>query len=1510
MADLRIISQTLPLLFVGDDYAVRLQARGGTAPYTWTLDSGALPNGVSLDASTGELSASAVDLLATDVGDFTPTFLVTDAVATTSSLSVTLTLRPASYRRVSAVLLDPRLESLLSIWDVGVASRAQIVAHFAQGPAYTAMTPAGLFKEDVCVHYADQICYSQTTASPQSPDTGPDQTVWDKLQELDQGGKILAEPKIITITAYSSTETSDTPQIVSGFGHNSALLGEGLGLHIVGHDYGPTYGSPEDTLGYFALAQRFTLPGAASPASVTLYLSRYSSPATLGNLVVGLSTASPGNVHIPAGTTSKAWGDGSSLVASGSLSLADVTLDTARTAWTSANAYSVTLNMNSPYTGLDANRNYYLVVGADFSGSPFLEIAASVDDVADLVPGSEAVALTAGTGSPYHNPGTTASPVLYVPYELAASPVEVTGIAFKLTAAWTDPIVGVVALSEVDPYATGPTIYDRYWVGTTDMSAADTRDIAFRIIDGYERTSGSPVLDQTNFDELVDAYGNQASIVEVQTTTGVEVVPSGGGQTDADGFLTTGGARLRIQLLPNSRGTLPELPFRVLAGSRRALANLSADSLIRTANKTGSTDAAVLAAIAAVNPSNPLLSLSQSLKPDASGNIELTTGSGALAWVLNAGSFTAELRFAAQIVATNQGSSPQGSIDFDNDGVLTLDAADSSITLTPIPSSNTIRIAADSGITTLNTVAPDGSGGLSLIAGTDTTHATQVFTTIAAGSVSNTIEIGTNIPDATTIAAGLLGVTDKQRIDALFAGNDDVTTVVTGGLAGGHAHESTALALGRTLGGYSTLLSSMSIADAIEALNLVLAAQFTTASEAPNLITVTTSYVDFASGYLSLGSNINYASPTHIAGAAITDLVEASAGTVITVTSTPFGNPGNAGTVRVQLENSPGATSPWYTLELLDLDQTYSNSLAAIGGSPPNYTSVASHMQANPLNALGGATTKISFASVSYSGLSLAAAPVFELQIRATPVLSDLPNTFGHNRIRLFQDTGASTYASNAITLVKDEYAGANDPVITTAVIQLPTTVVPVWLSGVPHYPAATDPAFRFTAENLFDIAYVQQPIRVYDADDSPTQITFQYYDTETASPHSTAWVPSPIDVFQIGIAAEPYSITTKDMTFLVGTNEISSRTLTLEVSDPHGVQATQALIYADPTASPGRLLHTGRAGLSAGGLQSETFANEKYRIDPLDWGGVDLASPVASPVFTLITIQPAGNGTTDSDTYGWPNETALTEFSAANTWNATTGSLSAATRSGVSVAYDAGVLSSLPAEVTDLGLVHPGYSALYNFADHSYAPAETSPYNAYGALSSPLNYYDAYYAQGSVVYYRLFQSSTATNQGRLRIYGYNRSAASPIPTILSHEDVGSPISTSDMTGSFLNLGPAASPTPVMSGVSLEVKYPSATRTPIGNPGATGWLDALTEPGSSLYAMGEDGYGALDTSVHSTGMVQGAGYVDVYWRTGSYTTGMSNKQAVVRVGLHDKGFVITGVDMLNQSTDTPWSNGA
>jgi hypothetical protein len=83
-------NRELPAGKENEAYEARLEACAGAEPYTWAITNGALPDGLELDAGTGNITGTA-----TRAGVFDFTVTVTDAVQTaaTAELSITITSR-------------------------------------------------------------------------------------------------------------------------------------------------------------------------------------------------------------------------------------------------------------------------------------------------------------------------------------------------------------------------------------------------------------------------------------------------------------------------------------------------------------------------------------------------------------------------------------------------------------------------------------------------------------------------------------------------------------------------------------------------------------------------------------------------------------------------------------------------------------------------------------------------------------------------------------------------------------------------------------------------------------------------------------------------------------------------------------------------------------------------------------------------------------------------------------------------------------------------------------------------------------------------------------------------------------------------------------------------------------------------------------------------------------------------------------------------------------------------
>lgn len=137
---LAVAAMTLPTATQGRAYAAQLVAKGGDGAYTWSLESGALPPGLSL-AGGGALTG-----VPEDGGSFTFTARVTDGAGRVATRSLSLTVERAPTIRTTS--LPPA--------DVGVAYEVELSATGGTG-AYDWSLTHGTLPEGLTLSAAGLI---------------------------------------------------------------------------------------------------------------------------------------------------------------------------------------------------------------------------------------------------------------------------------------------------------------------------------------------------------------------------------------------------------------------------------------------------------------------------------------------------------------------------------------------------------------------------------------------------------------------------------------------------------------------------------------------------------------------------------------------------------------------------------------------------------------------------------------------------------------------------------------------------------------------------------------------------------------------------------------------------------------------------------------------------------------------------------------------------------------------------------------------------------------------------------------------------------------------------------------------------------------------------------------------------------------------------------------------------------------------------------------------------------
>ncbi|MDZ7724196.1 MAG: Ig domain-containing protein [candidate division KSB1 bacterium] len=154
--ELLILTDSLPGGTVNQPYSQTLEAEGGHEPYTWTLIEGALPAGLTLEASTGQISGTP-----SVAGDYAFILQIADNsdLQQTDTLSLSITISPATLQILTGSLQTGTLNASFSqiltasggtepyTWSVTAGSLPDgLILDAASGKISGASVESGLFQ--------------------------------------------------------------------------------------------------------------------------------------------------------------------------------------------------------------------------------------------------------------------------------------------------------------------------------------------------------------------------------------------------------------------------------------------------------------------------------------------------------------------------------------------------------------------------------------------------------------------------------------------------------------------------------------------------------------------------------------------------------------------------------------------------------------------------------------------------------------------------------------------------------------------------------------------------------------------------------------------------------------------------------------------------------------------------------------------------------------------------------------------------------------------------------------------------------------------------------------------------------------------------------------------------------------------------------------------------------------------------------------------------------------------
>jgi hypothetical protein len=205
-----ITNATLPAAQKDEPYDVALTALGGTAPYTWALDSGTLPAGLALDSSTGHISG-------------TPTAVESQqiAVKVTSSdnATVTKTLTLAVVNLTATPLDDvdcPTANVCVAVDRKAKAYTRTASTGWSTGADMAGVPQSSMYQNRVSCA-SDTYCIYLTNAGKAAKFDG---TGWTRLPDLPAGG------------SYWDIECVSSTNCVVGGGRYDFMAGDSHGFVV------------------------------------------------------------------------------------------------------------------------------------------------------------------------------------------------------------------------------------------------------------------------------------------------------------------------------------------------------------------------------------------------------------------------------------------------------------------------------------------------------------------------------------------------------------------------------------------------------------------------------------------------------------------------------------------------------------------------------------------------------------------------------------------------------------------------------------------------------------------------------------------------------------------------------------------------------------------------------------------------------------------------------------------------------------------------------------------------------------------------------------------------------------------------------------------------------------------------------------------------------------------------------------------------------------------------------